>query len=184
MDGQDKPTQLGPLERASLNHWTERSSLRNVVVFCLLHTRRWTESKISPIVLCNIHHRQNPFKASRRYIYIYIYIYIYRFQIFRGRKWCVYIYIYTYHEITLDPRVSGRWRFMWWFSGLWDLVFWYISTSKMEAVYFAEPLQRLFILTILDGAVTQKTAMWAQIICFFPLGENYHRTEFSHFVYL
>jgi hypothetical protein len=39
--GQDKPTQLSPLERASLNHWTylrppedgDRSSLRNVVVF-------------------------------------------------------------------------------------------------------------------------------------------------------
>jgi hypothetical protein len=49
--GQDKPTQLGPLERverASLNH---RSSLRNVVVFCLPHTRRWIESKISPIAL-------------------------------------------------------------------------------------------------------------------------------------
>jgi hypothetical protein len=38
--GQDKPTQLGPLERASLNHWT----------------------KTSPIALYNIHHRQNPYK--------------------------------------------------------------------------------------------------------------------------
>jgi hypothetical protein len=63
--GQDKPTQLGPLERARSPHPPEdgdRSSLRNVVVFCLLHTRRWMESKISPIVLYNIHHRQNPFK--------------------------------------------------------------------------------------------------------------------------
>jgi hypothetical protein len=52
---QDKPTQLGPLERASLNpnprEDGDRSSLRNVVVFCLLHTRRWIESKISLIVL-------------------------------------------------------------------------------------------------------------------------------------
>jgi hypothetical protein len=47
--GQDKPTQLGPLERASLNH----SSLRNVVVFYLPHTRRWIESKTSPIALYN-----------------------------------------------------------------------------------------------------------------------------------
>jgi hypothetical protein len=42
----------------------DRSSLRNVVVFCLLHTRRWLESKISPIVLYNKHHRQNPFKST------------------------------------------------------------------------------------------------------------------------
>jgi hypothetical protein len=36
--GQDKPTQLGPLERASLNHWTsDRSNLRNVVVFFVFH---------------------------------------------------------------------------------------------------------------------------------------------------
>jgi hypothetical protein len=51
--GQDKPTQLGPLERASLNHW----------VHCLPHTRRWIKSKTSPIALYNIHHRQNPFKS-------------------------------------------------------------------------------------------------------------------------
>jgi hypothetical protein len=50
---QDKPTQLGPLE-----------SLRNVVVFCLPHTRRWIESKTSPIALYNIHNRQNPFKST------------------------------------------------------------------------------------------------------------------------
>jgi hypothetical protein len=54
--GQDKPTQLGPLERGSL---------RNVVVFCLPHTRRWIESETSPIALYNIHHRQNPFKSVR-----------------------------------------------------------------------------------------------------------------------
>jgi Fic family protein len=45
--GQDKPTQLDPLERASLNHWWfilphppedgDRSSLRNVVVFFVFH---------------------------------------------------------------------------------------------------------------------------------------------------
>jgi hypothetical protein len=77
--GQDKPTELGPLERASLNHKPtqfgpleraslnqlsrfilphppedgDRSSLRNVVVFCLPHTRRWIESKTSPIALYN-----------------------------------------------------------------------------------------------------------------------------------
>jgi hypothetical protein len=58
------------LSRFILPHQPEdgdRSSLRNVVVFCLLHTRRWIESKISPIVLYNIHHRQNPFKS----IYVY-----------------------------------------------------------------------------------------------------------------
>jgi hypothetical protein len=56
--GQGRPTQLGPSERASLNHWThppedgDRSSLRNVVVFCKTSTtRRWTESKRSQIVL-------------------------------------------------------------------------------------------------------------------------------------
>jgi hypothetical protein len=31
----------------------DRSSLRNVVVFCLPHTRRWIESKTSPIALYN-----------------------------------------------------------------------------------------------------------------------------------
>jgi hypothetical protein len=30
----------------------------------ILHTRRRIESKISPIVLYNIHHRQNPFKSN------------------------------------------------------------------------------------------------------------------------
>jgi hypothetical protein len=40
--GQGRPTQLGPTERASLNHWT---TVR------LPHTRRWTESKRSQIVL-------------------------------------------------------------------------------------------------------------------------------------
>jgi hypothetical protein len=29
------------------------------------HTRRWTESKRSQIILYNIHHRQNPFKTTR-----------------------------------------------------------------------------------------------------------------------
>jgi hypothetical protein len=29
----------------------------------LPHTRRWIESKTSPIALYNIHHRQNPFKS-------------------------------------------------------------------------------------------------------------------------
>jgi hypothetical protein len=42
--GEEKPTQLGPLGRASLNHWIE--------------------TKISPIVLYNIHHRQNPFCST------------------------------------------------------------------------------------------------------------------------
>jgi hypothetical protein len=51
--GQDKPTQLGPLERASLNHWT----------LYLPHTRRWMESKTTPVALYNIHHRQNPYKS-------------------------------------------------------------------------------------------------------------------------
>jgi hypothetical protein len=57
--GQDKPTQLGPLERASLN-----PLVRNVVVFSLPHTRRWIKSKISPIALYSIHHHQNPFKST------------------------------------------------------------------------------------------------------------------------
>jgi hypothetical protein len=42
--------------------------LRNVVVFCLPHTRRLTESKTSPIALYNIHHRQNPFKSNVKWI--------------------------------------------------------------------------------------------------------------------
>jgi hypothetical protein len=51
VDGEDKPNQLDPLERASLNHWVQlsmcvlphppedgdRSSLRNVVVFFVFH---------------------------------------------------------------------------------------------------------------------------------------------------
>jgi hypothetical protein len=32
----------------------------------LSHTRRWTESKRSQIVLYNIHHRQNPFKSTTK----------------------------------------------------------------------------------------------------------------------
>jgi hypothetical protein len=42
----------------------DRSGLRNVVVFCLSHTRQWIKSKTSPIALYNIHHRQNPFKSN------------------------------------------------------------------------------------------------------------------------
>jgi hypothetical protein len=44
--GQDKPTQLGPLERASLNHWTWTCG-----IFSLSHTRRWIKSKTSSIAL-------------------------------------------------------------------------------------------------------------------------------------
>jgi hypothetical protein len=47
-------------------HDGDTSSLLNVVVFCLPHTRRWTESKRSQIVLYNMHHRQNPFKSICR----------------------------------------------------------------------------------------------------------------------
>jgi hypothetical protein len=47
--GQGGPTQLGPSERAFVK---------------LPHTRRWTESKRSQIVLYKIHHRQNPFKSN------------------------------------------------------------------------------------------------------------------------
>jgi hypothetical protein len=45
---------LAQLSRFILPHSPEdadRSSLRNVVVFCLPHTRRWIESKTSPIAL-------------------------------------------------------------------------------------------------------------------------------------
>jgi hypothetical protein len=41
---------------------TETSSLQNIVVFCLIYTRRWIKSKISLIVLYSLHHRQNPFE--------------------------------------------------------------------------------------------------------------------------
>jgi hypothetical protein len=37
----------------------DRSSLRNVVVFCLPHTRRWIESKTIPIALYNCHALSN-----------------------------------------------------------------------------------------------------------------------------
>jgi hypothetical protein len=40
--GQDKPNQLGPLERAGLNHWSRCG------IFCLPHTRRWIKSKKKP----------------------------------------------------------------------------------------------------------------------------------------
>jgi hypothetical protein len=59
--GQDKPTQLGPLERASLSHWIQ--SPKRCGIFCLPHTRRWIKSETSPIALYNINHRQNPFKS-------------------------------------------------------------------------------------------------------------------------
>jgi hypothetical protein len=78
--GQDRPTQFGPLERASLNHWTSRSSwvglscpihLRTETdpvsetlwYFFVIYTRRWIKSKINLIVLYIIHHRQNPLKS-------------------------------------------------------------------------------------------------------------------------
>jgi hypothetical protein len=35
--GQDRPTQVGPLERASLDHMDYRSSLRKVVIFCHIY---------------------------------------------------------------------------------------------------------------------------------------------------
>jgi hypothetical protein len=57
--GPDRPTQLGPLEwaRSILPHPPEegdRSSLRNVVIFCLIYTKRWIKSKINLIVLYSI----------------------------------------------------------------------------------------------------------------------------------
>jgi hypothetical protein len=57
------PTQLGPLERANLNHWKpedgNRSSFRNVVFSSLENTGRW-KSKKKTVILCVIRHRQNP----------------------------------------------------------------------------------------------------------------------------
>jgi hypothetical protein len=51
------PTTFRRLDLFILPHPPEdgdRSSLRNVVVFCLPHTRRWIKSKTSPIALCYI----------------------------------------------------------------------------------------------------------------------------------
>jgi hypothetical protein len=42
------PSQLGPLERANLNHW---------------NTGRWTKSK-NLVILSVIHHRQNPLEST------------------------------------------------------------------------------------------------------------------------
>jgi hypothetical protein len=33
--GQDRPTQLGPLERAGLNHWTIKSKIKLIVLYSL-----------------------------------------------------------------------------------------------------------------------------------------------------
>jgi hypothetical protein len=44
----------------------DRSSLRNVVTFCHIYTRRWIKSKINLIVLYSIHYRQNPSKSILR----------------------------------------------------------------------------------------------------------------------
>jgi hypothetical protein len=41
-------------------------------VFCLPHTRRWIESKISPVALYNIHHRQNPFKSTKAAVFCFL----------------------------------------------------------------------------------------------------------------
>jgi hypothetical protein len=65
--GQDRPTQLGPLERASLScpiHVrTETDPVSETLCFFLSYnTRRWMESIINLIVLYSLHHRQNPFK--------------------------------------------------------------------------------------------------------------------------
>jgi hypothetical protein len=45
------PSQLGPLERANLNHWTFQN------------TGRWTKS-INLVILSVIHHRQNPLEST------------------------------------------------------------------------------------------------------------------------
>jgi hypothetical protein len=81
--GQDRPTQLGPSERANLNHWsnwvglswpihlrTETDPVSETLwsFVKLPHTRRWIESKRSQIALYNIHHRQNPLKSIWNYI--------------------------------------------------------------------------------------------------------------------
>jgi hypothetical protein len=64
--GQGRPTQLGPSERASLSHLIQITDPVSETLWSFVklpHTRRWTESKRSQIVLYNIHHRQNPFKS-------------------------------------------------------------------------------------------------------------------------
>jgi hypothetical protein len=45
-EGEKIPTQLGPLERANLNHWTGKSPK-------------------NPVTLSITHHRQNPFESNR-----------------------------------------------------------------------------------------------------------------------
>jgi hypothetical protein len=60
--GGETPTQMGPLDRANLNHWSNegrRTSFRNVVIlyFYILSGRR-TKSR-RQLVLNVIHHRQN-----------------------------------------------------------------------------------------------------------------------------
>jgi hypothetical protein len=47
--GEKTPSQLGPLEKANLNHW--------------LSSGRWTKSK-NPVILCVIHHRQNTLESA------------------------------------------------------------------------------------------------------------------------
>jgi hypothetical protein len=58
--GEKTPIQLGPLERANLNH--HRSSFRNVVFFW--NTGRWKKSRKILWILFNIHLRQNHFKST------------------------------------------------------------------------------------------------------------------------
>jgi hypothetical protein len=62
--GEKTPTQLGPLERANLNHWTETDPVSETS--CFLVSRIPDDGKVqkNPIILCVIHRRQNPSEST------------------------------------------------------------------------------------------------------------------------
>jgi hypothetical protein len=73
-DGGKTPTQLGPSDRANLNHWTPHLKTETdpaSETSCFLVPRISDDGKKSknPVFLNVIHHRQNPLESTKLNIY-------------------------------------------------------------------------------------------------------------------
>jgi hypothetical protein len=67
--GEKTPTQLGPLERANLNHWTfvlHLSTETDTVSETLgtLEYQTMKKKSQNPVIMCVIHHRQNHLEST------------------------------------------------------------------------------------------------------------------------
>jgi hypothetical protein len=76
-------TQLGPLERANLNERSRLARLRGQKQIQFLKRRvfyfleyRATEKSQNPLILCVIHHRQNPLESTHSTIINYFPLYV------------------------------------------------------------------------------------------------------------